>query len=133
MVCIHTWIKAHRIFEEHSAAEEEKAYIRKLFDHAVLITESILYLKQHSVNCIPAAMYAIHCLEPELFGEEEAALFTGALFQDDERNAEIPPGTREEIRGHITGLWRTFIKERENPPAGGDWTAPLVAFLKNCR
>jgi hypothetical protein len=127
MVCIHTWIRARRIFEEHGAAME--AYTGQLFDRAVLITESILYLKQHSINCIPAAMYAIHCLEGELFGEEEAALFTGALLRDDTRNGEIPSGAREQIRAHITAQRRAFIKERENSPADSDWTAPLAAFL----
>jgi hypothetical protein len=131
LVCVHTWIKARHFLENHGAAETEKAYIGKLFRHAVRITESILYMKQHSVNCIPASLYAMNCFEPELFTRKEASAFIQALFAD-ERNAEIPEETRKQIRLHIEKAFAAFMQEREYQCAAGndDWTAPLIAFLK---
>jgi hypothetical protein len=112
----------------------EKAYIETLFHHAVLITESILYMKQHSVNCIPAALYALTCFEPEIFTRKDASIFTQALFRN-KKNAEIPAETQDRIRLHIETSFAAFTQEREQLLAAGntDWTAPLLAFLKNYR
>jgi hypothetical protein len=134
MVCVHTWIKARHYLEIHSKGQPSKTYIEKLFNRAVLITESILYMKQHSVNCIPAAMYAMNCFEPELFTRNDAAVFVSALFKD-ERSAEIPPSERDAIRACIETSYAGFIREREKLLAAGnnDWTVPLIAFLKSRR
>ncbi|MDR1469715.1 MAG: hypothetical protein LBT00_10525 [Spirochaetaceae bacterium] len=134
LVCVHTWIKARHLLEKHGISHTEKAYIEKLFRRAVLITESILYMKQHSVNCIPAALYAMHCFEPALFTRKETQAFTQALFAD-ERNAEIPHETREHIRLHIETICAAFMREREHLLSIGndDWTIPLITFLKNYR
>jgi hypothetical protein len=138
LVCVHTWVKARDILEKHGAAGTgktgEKAYIEKLFRRAVLITESILYMKQHSVNCIPAALYAINCFEPELFTRKEASAFIQALFAD-ARNAKIPEESRKHIRFHIETAFAAFMRERDQLLAAGnnDWTAPLIAFLTTSR
>jgi hypothetical protein len=131
MVCIHTWTKARYLFETHNTAQQEKSYIEKLFNRAVLITESVLYMKQHSVNCIPAAMYAMSCFQPELFTRKDAAAFSAALFGD-ERNAEIPPADRENIRSFIETSYAAFMREWEKLLATGntDWTIPLIMFLE---
>jgi hypothetical protein len=133
MICIHTWIKARSVLERGGAAEREKAYISHLFEHAVLITESILYMKQHSVNCIAAAMYAVSCFEPDIFTRKEAGVFAAALFTNEPRNAEIPPAQRMAIRAYIQSRYDAFMDEWEDISAkdGTDWTAPLVAFLEN--
>jgi hypothetical protein len=127
MVCIHTWIKARSFLEPR-----DTAYIEKLFRHAVFITESILYLKQHSVNCIPAAMYAIRCFEPNLFTGDAAAAFVSALFRD-ERNAKILPADREAIRAFIAATYTGYMHEYEKLLSAGnrDWTVPLITFLKD--
>jgi hypothetical protein len=130
MVCIHTWIKARYLLEIHNITGGAR-YAEKLFNHAVFITESILYMKQHSVNCIPAAMYAISCFEPELFTRNDAAAFVTALFKD-ERNTDISPIERDAIWNFMSTAYNDFMLEREKLLAAGnnDWTLPLIAFLK---
>jgi hypothetical protein len=132
MVCVHTWIKARYLLEKHGIAETEKAYIEKLFRRAVLITESILYMKQHSVNCIPAALYAMNCFEPALFTRRDISAFAQALFMSKE-NAEIPQKMRDNIRLYVKTVYAAFMREREQLLAAenDDWTAPLITFLKN--
>jgi hypothetical protein len=132
MVCVHTWIKARSLLENKGPPDKDKAYIERLFNHAVFITESVLYMKQHSVNCIPAAMYAVSCFEPDLFTRSDAAVFAAALFKD-ERNAEIAPAERDAIRAYIETSCAAFMREREKLLAAhnNDWTAPLIAFLKS--
>jgi hypothetical protein len=133
MVCVHTWAKARSLLQNESQPDKvREAYIGRLFDHAVLITESILYMKQHSVNCIPAALYAMSCFEPDLFTRNDAAVFASALFKD-ERNAEISAADRDAIRAFIATSYAGFMQNREKMRAAGnsDWTAPLIAFLKS--
>jgi hypothetical protein len=131
MVCIHTWIKARYLLEMHGKGQGEERYVEKLFNHAVFITESILYMKQHSVNCIPAAMYAMSCFEPGLFTRQDAAAFMTALFKD-ERNTDITPVARDAIWNFMSTSYSGFMLEREKLLAAGnnDWTLPLIAFLK---
>jgi hypothetical protein len=133
MVCVHTWIKARYLLENGGKGPSNKVYIEKLFNHAVFITESILYMKQHSVNCIPAAMYSMSCFEPDVFTRNDAAVFAAALFKD-ERNAEISPAERGAIRAFVETSYAGYMRERENLLAAGnsDWTAPLIVFLKSC-
>ena len=91
---------------------------------ALAITEAILYVKQHSVNCISAAMYAMTMFEPGLFPPDEAERFVSDLFP----GKEIPDETdRIEIRGHIISLYHSFLTQGK---AGGNWKEPLLAFLK---
>ena len=102
---------------------------------AINITEAVLYVKQHSVNCIPAALYAMTCFDPRLFPPDEAEQFTASLFSE----AEAPgAGDAGEIRKHIITLYKRFLSERETASpcigagenTGGDWKKPLLDFLK---
>jgi hypothetical protein len=131
MVCIHTWIKARHLLQTHGKGQWEEQYVERIFNHAILITESILYMKQHSVNCIPAAMYAMSCFEPELFARQDAAAFVTALFKD-ERNTDISPTERDAIWNFMSTAYNDFMLEREKLLAVGnnDWILPLIEFLK---
>jgi hypothetical protein len=94
---------------------------------ALAITEAVLYIKQHSVNCVSAAMYAMTMFDPALFPPDEAERFVSGIFAD----TKIPgkadgDEVRHEIREYILSLYRRFLSE------GGscdDWTEPLLKFL----
>jgi hypothetical protein len=90
---------------------------------ALDITEAILYVKQHSVNCIPAAMYTMTRFDPGLFSVEEAEDFVSALF-----TRPFSPGKSAAIRAYIISRYRHFLAEGRN---GGDWKEPLLKFLVN--
>ena len=76
MVVIRTYTYFREIFAEFAA--EDAALNEELYRGAIAITEAVLYIKQHSVNCIPAAMYATTKFEPRLFPPEEAERFAKA-------------------------------------------------------
>jgi hypothetical protein len=97
--------------------------IEEVRRRALDITEAILYVKQHSVNCVPAAMYAMTCFDPGLFGAEEAENFASALF-----TGPGSPGKSAEIRAYIIARYRRFLAAGGR---GGDWRAPLLEFLRN--
>ncbi|MDR3146581.1 MAG: hypothetical protein LBU21_09910 [Treponema sp.] len=121
MVVIRTYTAFRRILRSLGEAGRMAPRIEEVRRGALAITEAILYVKQHSVNCIPAAMYAMSCFDPPLFPPEEAAVFVSRLFRDPRS-----PEQGEAIREHILSLYCRFVSE------GGtarSWKDPLLAFL----
>jgi hypothetical protein len=111
---------------------------------ALAITQAILFVKQHSVNCVAAAMYAMTCFDRDLFPPEEAEAFTNLLFGDPPPppdaaamknrlrpcaapRTKLPPADAVEIRAHIISLYRLFLAEGKD---ARDWTEPLLRFLR---
>jgi hypothetical protein len=128
MVVIRTYTLFRKILRELGGAGIPQ--IEEIRQGSLAISEAVLYVKQHSVNCIPAAMYAMTRFDKTLFPPGEAESFASELFR-----SGLPPEDGEEIRAHIISLYRRFLGEvPAEPPAGQgapDWTEPLLAFLKN--
>jgi len=89
--------------------EERRLRLDEILDSALAITESVLFVKQHSVNCIPVALYMITSTsEKEFFTAEDAVMFMSRLFRN---SPEIPPGVREEITEYFIFMYeRTFLE-----------------------
>ncbi|MDR2434705.1 MAG: hypothetical protein LBD47_09080 [Treponema sp.] len=152
MVVIRTWTKFAAILRSFGDAERLAPQIEEMKQGALLITEAILFVKQHSVNCIAAALYAITCFDPELFPPAEAEAFTALLFEKPPApdpgsasvtrrgplpNAGVRPSAAPrikmapedvaEIKDHIINLYRRFLSERETAKT---WDEPLLKFLR---
>jgi hypothetical protein len=123
MVVIRTYTLFRSILRSLGEAGNHASRIEELWQGALAISEAVLFVKQHSVNCISAAMYAMTRFDRDLFPPEEAELFTSELFR-----ATLGKEEGEEIRSHILSLYRSFMAEGENLGAG--WTEPLLKFLK---
>jgi hypothetical protein len=121
MVVIRTYTAFADIIRGFGHTETYAKQAAELRLHALAITESVLYIKQHSVNCVAAAMYAMTRFDPRLFPEQEAQAFAENLFTD----AALPPDDASRIRDHILALYRRFLDQGQNE----DWTKPLLAFL----
>jgi len=124
MVVIRTYTHFAKIIKLIGEEERFAKNVEELRHGALEITEAVLYIKQHSVNCIPAAMYAMTRYNHELFPPEEAERFASDIFIDAKKpnNAEA-----DEIREYIISLYHRFLaqgKDKEN------WTEPLLTFLK---
>jgi len=146
MVVIHTYLMfadtARRLGDE----EKLKGQILEMKQGALAISQAILFVKQHSVNCIPAALYAMTCFSPQLFPVEEAEAFTALLFSPAPPACETTASCREhpssapasriskedqaEIKKHILALYRRFIAEGK---AAKSWEDPLVNFLRGMK
>ncbi|MCL2479404.1 MAG: hypothetical protein FWF22_07875 [Treponema sp.] len=114
-----------------SGLGDETAQTEAVRRHALAITEAVLYVKQHSVNCIAAAMYAMTRYD-DLFPMEEAEAFAADLFRDSEGIAE---NDAEEIRVHILNLYRQFSEScafsgTKSSAETGPWEKPLLDFLE---
>jgi hypothetical protein len=133
MVVIRTYTRFAEILKLIGEEERFAQNVEELRRGALAITEAVLYIKQHSVNCIPAAMYAMTKFDSSLFPPEEAERFASDIFID----AEKPDKAETlEIRERIVSLYRRFLAHSQAPQCNSpkynstDWTEPLLAFLK---
>jgi hypothetical protein len=131
MVVIRSYTKFREILRSLGDEDNCAPQIEEIRQGALAITEAILYVKQHSVNCVAAAMYAMTCFDPSLFHSKEAEDFTSRLFANHETqfHGTAPSPLREdapEIRAHILNLYGRFLNEQSM----GSWKAPLLAFLR---
>ena len=102
---------------------EASALNRELYDGAVAIAETVLYIKQHSVNCIPAALYAMTRITPEEVTPIEVMRFIASLFAD---APSIPSDKAAEIREHISDMYEELFLEGCHD---SDWMTPLQRWL----
>jgi len=128
MVVISTYTLMKDIFKNMAQEARFSAQADELRRGALAITEAVLYVKQHSVNCISAAMYAMTSFDPRLFPPDEAERFVADLF----RETKAPcADDSSQIRDHILSLYRRFLAEGEAILNTANWSKPLLDFLRN--
>jgi hypothetical protein len=123
MVVIRAYTKFRAILRDLGGEARFAPQIEEIRRGALAITEAILYVKQHSVNCVAASLYAMTRFDPPLFSEADALEFAAPLF--------TRPGSPPEsaaLRAYITEKYQTFAEAGRHTP---DWKAPLLAFLSN--
>lgn len=104
--------------------EQTELWQKEIYDGGIRIAETVLYVKQHSVNCVPAAAYMMSRIVPELFSKEDALKFLDGLFLDAKN---IRAEDCVQIREYMKGL---FCRFHEEGAAASDWSLPVTAWLK---
>lgn len=122
VVLTHTFF-THVFRKEGLSQEEQEQYSKELWDGAVEITETVLYVKQHSVNCIPAALYMMTHLLKDQFTIQDATNFIDCLFVD---SSHIPAQQGQTIRNHIHYMYDRLLLEGCNEE---DWIVPVLRWL----
>ncbi|MDR0998221.1 MAG: hypothetical protein LBL70_04070 [Treponema sp.] len=138
MVVIRTYTKSADLIASldpsGARGDETAAWIGRVKRRAQDITEAILYVKQHSVNCVAAAMYAMTRFEERLFPRKEAEDFLSGLFNSggqgespvSGRRGKVDAGDGAAIRSYIGALYARFLEEGAKSPS---WERPLLDFL----
>lgn len=115
-----------KAFRELGMPEDEASTLnRELFEGAAAIAETVLYIKQHSVNCIPAALYAMTRITPGEVTPTEVVAFINRLFAS---AADIDHETAGKIRAHIMDMYEELFLEGCHD---SDWITPLQRWLNN--
>ena len=148
MVVIRTYAKFAEILRSLGEADVLKAQIEEMRQGALAITQAILFVKQHSVNCIPAALYAMTCFDGDLFPPDDAEAFVDQLFgkppapppTENGRplknyrmrpcaapRTTLPPQDIADIKAHIITLYRRFLAEGKT---ARNWEQPLLDFMR---
>jgi hypothetical protein len=148
MVVILTYTRFAAILRSLDETDHCSANIDEMKQGALSIISAILFVKQHSVNCVAAGLYAMTCFDEELFPPQEAEAFTALLFSEpppipfspEERlpqnyrlrpraapRTKLPAADAAEIKNHIINLYRRFLAEGKT---AHNWTEPLLRFLQ---
>lgn len=114
------------LFErEHFSDAEKTQWNTELRSQAIAISESVLYVKQHSVNCIPAAIYMVTKIAPELISVQDGVDFINALFATAN---DITPQNKAAIIEHIHFMYERLLLESTTE---NDWLPPLQRWLNS--
>ena len=123
-IMIMAWIYYRDVFRlPYFTEEETRHYTAQVFDSAKSITETVLYVKQHSVNCIPAAIYMMTVLLKDRFSIQDAVDFINCLFTE---STDILEETKKEINTYIHTMFERFLLEGKSEE---DWTVPIKNWL----
>jgi hypothetical protein len=142
MVVINTYTSFIKIAKILGEEEKLKEQAREMKSGALAIAQAILYVKQHSINCIAAALYAMSRYDPE-FTPRDAAAFINLLFgpapsavgipadlrvhPSSAPNTKLPADDTAQIKKHILDLYNQFMFEFERSKP---WEEPLINFLQ---
>jgi hypothetical protein len=110
----------------HIDEAERKLYEKELKDGANDIIETVLYIKQHSVNCIPAALYMLLYLLKDRFTIDTAVEIINGLFENDDR---ISLTEKNAIHAHIHYMFERLLLHGVHED---DWAAPIKRWLIGC-
>ncbi len=122
-----TWAFVRKILKSTEMNEFE---IQKILDEiyfgAIKISESVLYVKQHSINCVTAALYFLTAInEKNFFSEKDAENFIEKLFQD---AMDIFPSDVQEIHEYMKKMYKGLLKDSKKAE---NWQAPIFGWLSN--
>lgn len=115
------------IMDQTSFSEEEKEKILKdIYQWSVKITESVLYVKQHSINCVAGAMYLLTAgFETKLWTKEDAEKYLETLFDD---ASDVFPQDVVEIRSYMKEMYNKLLADNKKNQL---WQQSLFNWLNN--
>jgi hypothetical protein len=122
MVCAYVGFKTTELIHKYSPDPERyREELMWVFKNSVEIIESVLLVKQHSVNCIPAGYFMIHALFEGFRGSWTDSYFS-EMFKDDAKGIEDV----SEVRQYMENLFEKFINDYA---ISGDENEVLLKFL----
>lgn len=125
MIVVYSWLAFRDLMRKYGDEEAYGAQIDELRRGALAITESILFVKQHSVNCVGAAMYTMTKLYGSWLSIAEAERFIEDLFSVNPVEVEAA----QVIKAHILRFFRKLVEEGQSAK---EWHHPLLDFLRAC-
>lgn len=124
LLVVFNYLNTGRLIDEYGGGNGRGYHEQKelIYRKALEITESVLFMKQHSVNCIPAALYFMS-MHRDDFAEKDALSFIDDLFTNDDTALSNSGEIKSFLRSQYRKLMNTEI------PEGGDHKDVLVDLL----
>ncbi|MBQ0039670.1 MAG: hypothetical protein KBS64_04525 [Treponema sp.] len=105
--------------------QEKKEWNEEIYSHGVAIAESVLYMKQHSVNCIPAAMFMMTMILPDYVERGFIEGFINDLFVN---SNDVTDENKDKIRRYILDFYSNLMEQCKNPDM---WHTHVLEWIKN--
>jgi hypothetical protein len=117
-----TYLRTKEMIQKHGGPGEGYALtLERFFRKEVAVIESVLYTKQHSLNCIASGLFFLSAVYPE-FDDGHAYMFIDALFRESNGRIYEPEKLRTYIRRQYDGFMRQYR-------GGHDYRRVLVDYL----
>lgn len=121
------WALVKEIFQNNDiplTQKEKDDYLNQIYTESQLIIESVLFMKQHSVNCLAAAFYLLSAKKDKVtFTQDDANLIVSDLFKNDNN---IPEAGKTEIRTYIFNLYKKML---DSMPKEGNLNQPILDLI----
>lgn len=105
--------------------KEKQDILNEVYSESVSIIESVLYIKQHSINCVAAAFYMLSTSEENgFFSVEDADCFINDLFLT---QTDIDDSTKKEIHLYIYDIYKKMAVAKESCES---WQQPILDFIE---
>ena len=72
-------------------------------------------MKQHSVNCVPAGLYMLYKIAPELCTKKEVYEFIDSFFS---RESDISEDDKSLVRDYMKNQFEKFVEEGRTTRTG---------------
>lgn len=109
---------------------EVELWLDRLREEALAITESVLFVKQHSVNCVGASLYYLKRRFPA-FGDREAEAFVRELFGARAGAEPCELANASELRAVMLAVCSSMDGSYAQRPSLG-WRFPILEFIGAC-
>ena len=123
-ICAMVVVFYRKLFAIEDFTQEEKVtWSKELYEGANAISETVLYVKQHSVNCIAGAYYMVTKLFKDMMTPSDAIMFTQSLFADAQ---DVKKEDVEAIHNHISFTYERFLLEGAFED---DWFGSILRWI----
>ena len=104
----YAWFK--QLFKTDILPKEEAEFrLEEIKKQSIAIVESVLFVKQHSVNCVPLALYMLSStMNKSFFTTADATAFIDLLFQD---SKELTEEDKTEVLNHFHYMYERALLE----------------------
>lgn len=123
IIACYSYRRIAQILDTFPSFPQRSLIAAQMEDEAVRIVESVLRIKQHSVNCVAAGLFFLGCCDGT-FDAREALRFCGRLFSSEGSGCADAQG----VRDCIAHQYRQFVSDYEQTGCARD---VLVSFLEN--
>ncbi len=104
--------------------EQREKWIPEIYADAINIAETVLYVKQHSVNCVPAALYMMTFIMRPYFTAEDGVKFLNDMFKN---STDISEADKKSLIEYMQFIYERFLLEGVH---NDDWKVPVKRWLK---
>lgn len=125
-ICAAVYVWFTRVINESNLSSEEKEMrLKEIKDWSFGIIESVLFVKQHSINCIPAALYTLTVQQQEgFFTKENADDIISKIFKE---SSLVSDENKVALTSHFDAMYERFTSEYKSSE---DWKEPVINWIK---
>lgn len=121
-----SWAFVRTVFAQNDiplAEKEKQQILDEIYGGAVAIIETVLYVKQHSINCVSAALYMLSAAGEDFFSADDTKQIADDLFASQN---DIEESAKTEIRAYIFALYQSL---QTSAASASSWQQPILDFL----